>query len=294
MRARLIKFLILLLGALPLSLLHAVGAALGKLLFLIPNRRRRTAQVNLALCFPELSDAERERLLRRNLIEAGKTTIEIFKLWSIDKAAAKKIVTQISGQEELNNLIKQGKGLIFAAPHLGAWELAGPYCSIDYPISGIFFRDSERSAMSELVRELRGRFGARTVPMNKAGVRALYQALQRGELLWLMPDQVPARDAGGVFAPFFGIPASTMVLLSRFAAKTGAPVVFVYAERLAHGHGYHLHFLPAPASIGSDDMQTSVASVNAMVEKCARERPEQYQWIYKRFRVRPPGAAPFY
>jgi KDO2-lipid IV(A) lauroyltransferase len=85
-----------------------------------------------------------------------------------------------------------------------------------------------------------------------------------------------------------------MVLLSRLAAKTGAPVIFAYAERLPRGRGWHLHFLPAPPEIGQGDSEASAAAVNAMVERCVRAAPEQYQWIYKRFRVRPPGEKAFY
>jgi KDO2-lipid IV(A) lauroyltransferase len=84
------------------------------------------------------------------------------------------------------------------------------------------------------------------------------------------------------------------VLLSRLALKTGAPVIFGYAERLPHGRGYHLHFLPAPSDINQGDIESSAATVNAMVEKCVRAAPEQYQWVYKRFRVRPHGEKAFY
>jgi KDO2-lipid IV(A) lauroyltransferase len=148
--------------------------------------------------------------------------------------------------------------------------------------------------MGKLMRATRERFGARLVSADNTGIRALYKALERGEMVAILPDQVPSARSGSVFAPFFGIPASTMVLLSRLAVKTGAPVMFAYAERLPRGRGYHLHFLPAPPDVNHGDLESSAATVNAMVEKCVRAAPDQYQWVYKRFRVRPAGDKAFY
>ena len=144
------------------------------------------------------------------------------------------------------------------------------------------------------MRRARQRFGAQLLPADPRGMRALYQALERGELVGILPDQVPAQRAGSVFAPFFGIPTATMVLLPRLALKSGAAVMFAYAERLAQGGQYDLHFVTTPEDIGRDGVEPAATMMNRMVEQCARALPEQYQWIYKRFRVRPPGAAGFY
>jgi KDO2-lipid IV(A) lauroyltransferase len=129
--------------------------------------------------------------------------------------------------------------------------------------------------------------------VDAGGVRALYQALDRGELVGMLPDQEPGAG-NGVFAPLFGIQANSMVLLSRLAIKTGAPVIFAYAERLSHGRGYHLHFLPAPPAINQAPLEHSVAIMNEMVETLIRQKPQQYQWGYKRFRTRPAGESAIY
>jgi KDO2-lipid IV(A) lauroyltransferase len=214
-------------------------------------------------------------------------------LWTRAREPIRALVAQVSGEDEVKRLLARGRGLIVAIPHLGAWEMVGLYCSMHYPMTSLY-RAPRLAELDTLMRHARERFGSTLVPTDQRGIRALYKTLGRGALVAILPDQVPGREAGSVFAPFFGIPASTMVLLSRLAQTTGAGVVFAYAERLARGQGSHLHFLPAPPEIYAEDLATSATAVNAMVEHCVRACPTQYQWVYKRFRVRPPGAKPFY
>ena len=293
MRALLVKLLFRLFSSLPLPAAHALGAALGWIFLIIPNKRRRTAEINLALCFPELDAAARRRRLRRNLIESGKSIAEIGVLWTRGENTLRRLIRGVSGEDNIKEAMARGKGVILAAPHLGAWETIGMWSSLNYPMTSLY-RTPPMSQLGQLMRAARERFGARLVATDNTGIRALYKALERGEMVGILPDQVPAARGAAVFAPFFGIPAATMVLLSRLAIKTGAPVMFGYAERLPRGRGYHLHFLPAPAEINHGSIESSAAVVNAMVEKCVRALPEQYQWVYKRFRILPPGEKPFY
>jgi KDO2-lipid IV(A) lauroyltransferase len=138
----------------------------------------------------------------------------------------------------------------------------------------------------------RERFGAALVPADMAGVRALLKALRRGELLGILPDQEP-RHGNGVFSPFFGIPAYTMTLLARLAQQSAAPVFVTYAERLARGAGFRLHFQPLDLE-PHYSVEEITAAVNAGIEDCVRRLPQQYQWSYKRFKTQPAGAGNFY
>ncbi|MEK7223447.1 MAG: lysophospholipid acyltransferase family protein [Pseudomonadota bacterium] len=293
MRAFFLKLAFHLFAALPLPVAHALGAVLGWLFLVIPNKRRRTAEINLELCFPEMSRGGRQRLLRRNMIELGKSVTEIGVLWTRSEKTIRRLVRRVSGKDKLEQALQRGQGLLLAIPHLGAWEMIGLWGSLHHPMTSLY-RTPPMSQMGKLMRATRERFSARLVSADNTGIRALYKALERGEMVAILPDQVPSTRSGSVFAPFFGIPASTMVLLSRLAIKTGAPVMFAYAERLPHGRGYHLHFLPASPDINHGGIESSAATVNAMVEKCVRAAPEQYQWVYKRFRVRPAGEKAFY
>jgi Kdo2-lipid IVA lauroyltransferase/acyltransferase len=131
------------------------------------------------------------------------------------------------------------------------------------------------------------------VATDTRGVRRLLQALRDGRAVGILPDQDPG-DEGGRFAPFFGHPANTMLLLSRLAMRSGAPVFLLYAERLPRGRGYRLHFQRLSEAIGREPLDDSLAALNGAVEQAIRRRPEQYLWSYRRFKRQPPGYPPFY
>ena len=114
-----------------------------------------------------------------------------------------------------------------------------------------------------------------------------------GGVLGILPDQEPPKNAG-IFAPFFGVPAYTMVLVARLARRARAPVFIAYCERLSRGAGYHLHFSPISELLAIDPVEESVTAINRAVERCVKVLPTQYQWCYKRFRRRPPGEPPIY
>ena len=293
MRAFLVRILFGAFSVLPLRTAHALGTGIGSLFWFFPNRRRNTAATNLKLCFPDLNEAERRGLTRASLVEFAKGFAELGTLWTRDGAHLRELIFETRGEEAVRDAFAASKGVIIAAPHLGAWELIGLYCSLLGRMNSMF-RTPPMSEFGGAMRAARERYGAKLVPADGSGVRALMKALVRGEAIGILPDQVPGDMSGAVFAPFFGQPAATMVLLSRLAAKSGAPVFFSFAERLPRGKGFRLHFLAAPPEVASDDPVIAATAVNAMVEQCVRLAPAQYQWVYKRFRVRPPGEAPAY
>lgn len=274
----------------PLSIVHFLGGLVGKVLFLLPNQTRRITQINIAQCYPQYNPSQQASLVRESLIETGKTVTETGPLWLWPGTTCLKLIAATSGLEQLQSALKAGRGAIIAAPHLGAWELVGLYCSALHPMTSLY-RPPKIAKLDDLIRHSRERLGAKLVPTETKGIRALYDALSSGELIGILPDQDPGFGQGQ-FAPFFGIPANTMVLLSRLAMKTKAPVFFSYAERLPHGQGYHLHFVQQ--DIAQADLATSVRAVNQAVEACVRQTPAQYQWGYKRFKTRPEGERGFY
>jgi KDO2-lipid IV(A) lauroyltransferase len=139
----------------------------------------------------------------------------------------------------------------------------------------------------------RQRTGAKLIPADGKGVRQVFQAIRKGHLVGILPDQ-QAKAGQGQFAPFFGIEALTMVLLSKLAQKTDCTVLFAWIERLPGGAGYDFHFSAAPEQISDPDLRTSVTALNQGVEQCVRQCPAQYQWSYKRFGIRPEGEPPLY
>ena len=173
---------------------------------------------------------------------------------------------------------------MFATPHLGAWELAATYIATLVPLT-VLYRPPRLAALGDSLRAARERLGMRPVPTDTSGVRALHRALRQGEAIGLLPDQQP-RDGQGVIAPFMGQPAITMTLLSRMAARSGAPVLFVAMLRLPRGRGFALHVWPADRAVGDPDPTVAATGVNREVERAIALAPAQYMWGYQRFRQR--------
>jgi KDO2-lipid IV(A) lauroyltransferase len=288
MRGRIAKGMLRLFALMPLPLNHAVGAMLGRLAWRFGGAPKDATETNLALCFPQLNASEREAMARRCLVETGRSLSETGPLWLWGRERLLRLVRQVHGEGVLADAMAAGRGTILALPHTGAWELFGVWCPPRYATTSLY-RPARIRELDKIIRAARERHGNRLVAAGARGVKALYQALARGELVIILPDQDPEQGAG-MFAPFFGVPANTMVLLSRLAMKTGAAVVFGRAQRLPRGGGYELHFTAGDASIASGPLEASVTAVNAAVEQCVRACPEQYQWSYKRFKTRPPGA----
>ncbi len=286
---RVAQTLISLMSRLPLSLVQRLGAGFGWIASRWPNRQRQNALLNLALCLPQLSREQQLELRNRNLREFGKTYFEIAYLWLRPAEQALSLVREVKGAELLKR--EPGQGLIVLSPHLGAWELAGLYLAAQGP-AAIFYKPQKY--LDDMIRASRGRSGAALAPITAKGIRVLVQALERGEAVGILPDQEPKADKGAVFAPFFGVPAFTMLLVNRLARRTGAPVIFMFAERLTDVTGFRVHCLKAPDGIDSEDDLVAATVLNRGIEQCVMICPEQYLWPYKRFRRRPEGAPPIY
>ncbi|MSR62953.1 MAG: lipid A biosynthesis acyltransferase [Planctomycetes bacterium] len=276
----------------PLRWLHALAGALAPIASMLPVRGARVARANVRLCFPELSPAARRRFLISSLEQSMCTGTELGHLWRrpIDEVLAH--VLEVRGQEHFERALQRGRGVLLASPHLGAWELSGLWFASRYPMTTLY-RAPRVSAMEPVYSAARSRSGARLFPADVTGIRALYQALGRGEVVGLLPDQDPGRGKG-VFAPFFGVQANTSALLPRIATRSQASVLFTFAERLPRGAGYRLHIRPGSDEIADPDLERGVVALNQDIEACVRVVPLQYLWTYKRFRIRPPGCADVY
>lgn len=273
-----------LLSRLPFGFSQGLGWFLGTLLLYIPNKQRRNALINLRLCHPDWSGAEARRFRDQALREEAKTFAEISYLLLRPVSQVMSLIRETQGLELLER--KEGQGLIVLSPHLGAWEMAGLFLSTRGPTTTLY---KPQPLGDDLVRRARGRAGALLVPTDQTGIRRLLQGLKRGEYLGILPDQEPKENKGCVFAPFFGVPALTMLLVNRLARKTGSAVVFLFARRLPGGRGFALHCLEAPEGVDSADEFEAASALNRGVEACIALCPEQYVWSYKRFRTRPDG-----
>ncbi len=289
MRARLIIAVLWCLSWWPLSLQHRLGTLLGSWAARRAQlRMTQVSRINLALCLPQESAQRQQQLLEHSLQETGKTALELGTLWFSRPTGLHRLMQGSEGEHHMQAAVQQGRGVILLTPHLGAWEMAGLYASRHYKITSLY-RPPKLQGLETMIKQGREKLGARLVPTDQAGIKALFQSLRRGEVVGILPDQVPSEAGTGVFAPFFEQPAYTMTLVARLARKTGAPVIFTYAERLAQGRGFKIHFLPAPQGIDSADLTEAATALNLGVMQCVNANLTQYQWSYKRFKVVPTG-----
>lgn len=270
---------------LPLSWLHLLGSGLGRLLMLVPNRARDTTLKNLRTCFPDLDNHQLDALARESLEHTACTALEMGKAWMRPIARTVALTVATEGVAEYREALASGKGVILLAPHLSNWEIFGFY-AVDGVPATFMYQPPRRAYIDRLLQEVRSRSGVRMAPTNRKGVAQVLGALQRGELVGILPDQVPP-DGSGDFAPFFGEPAFTMTLISKLAQRTGAEVFCGFGQRLPRGAGFKAIFRRADKAIGSSEPSESLRGLNRSVEQVVTMAPSQYQWEYKRFRRRP-------
>ncbi|HEC30271.1 MAG TPA: lipid A biosynthesis acyltransferase [Gammaproteobacteria bacterium] len=287
------RILLSILARTPMPVISFIGYCLGWLFWLVPNKKRRIAHTNLNYCLPELGRLQRYSLLRRSLIHEAQTLLEIPIMMSMPQKRMHSMIREVIGIEYLKQGMKMGCGVILAVPHLGNWEIINLHCSSLYPMTNLYRPQHRTPMLDAYVHEGRQRFGAKLVPTDAAGVRAMYRALENNELIGILPDQNPGRGTG-IFAPFFGHPANTMVLLSRLAKRNHATVLFSYTERLRWGRGFRMHFVPVSDGIYSPDAEESARALNTGLEECIRKNPSQYWWSYKRFNITPDGSSSIY
>lgn len=264
---------------------HRIGTFFGWLIWVIPNSARRVTEKNLAIAFPELSDAERLQLTKSSLIETGKTVAELGAIWCWPQAKKLALVKQVVGADKLANAVSAGKGVIMLSPHVGCWEIVCHYLAEHYPTS-ILYRPPRMGSLNQFMRDARGSSGAILQPTDMTGVKGLRKALKMKEVIGILPDQDPGKS-GGVVAPFFGHPANTMLLVAKLAQKSQCPVLFSFAERLPQGEGFIIHLVEAPSLVNSADDLEATTALNQGVENCVRQLPTQYQWSYKRYKNLP-------
>lgn len=285
-QAAILKALIRGFAFLPLSLAQSFGALVGWLLWVIPNRLRRTTRGNLERCYSDLAPEGRRSIARASLIETGKTVAEVGWVWFSSTERLLGRIESVEGEGHVRRALETGRGTLVLVPHLGNWEILSRYLQVNTRVLALY-RPPRIAEMDAFIRQARERFGAELVPADRTGMRRIVEALNKGDGLGVLPDQEPLKQHG-VFAPFFGVPALTMTLVARLTRKYGAVTVFGYCERTARG-GFRLRFQPSPDDLDSEDLVKAATQLNYGVEECVRRCPEQYIWSYRRFRTRPPS-----
>jgi len=261
-----------------------LGAFIGLWAWHVRSRSAKTTQINLQACFPEKTDREIKALARNSMKHWGITLCEIPVVWRKGENSLKWIQS-LSGSELVEQAKDSTTGVIFISPHLGNWELMGYWAANQGPITS-FYQPPRRFDLDNLLVDARKKTGATLAPTNARGLAQLIKALKKGEYVGILPDMEPDLS-GGVFAPFFGVPALTMTLIHKLQQRTGALIILGFAKRVPGGFEV---FLSTPEQgIGSESVEEYTTALNCAVEKLVQLAPAQYQWEYKRFKRRPEG-----
>jgi len=278
---------------LPLPVLSRMGEGLGWLGWHLVRPRRRVALINLAKCFPHWSGAERRRVARQHFQLFGRFILEHGIQWWAPRARLDKLV-HLEGLEHLDAL--RGNPVIVLAPHFLGLEMGGIRLSSDRPIATMY--QSQRNQVLDRAiwagrERYRSLFATSRVFWYRDGMRAVARTVKQGVPFYVLPDMdLGARDS--VFAPFFGIPTATVTSVAWLARLTGAWVVPCVTRMLPGGQGYRARFFPPWDNYPTGDPVADARRMNAFIEQQVMEQPEQYYWLHKRFKTRPPGEASFY
>jgi KDO2-lipid IV(A) lauroyltransferase len=267
---------------LPLPFLQALGGRIG---WLVSRMREgsayRVVRRNLELCFPDASPEWIEKTVRENLIATAPVAFECAKSWGMPAEYTVQQIRSVKNEDIFFAALAAGRGTLAIAPHFGTFELMNAWLKQHTP-NTIMFKPSKDRAVNDYVRSARARY-CTILPADDSGVRGSFKALKQGGFCAILPDHVPA-DNAGVYAPFFGISTWTGVIVPRLAQRTGCTVIMMSCVRRPCGDGFEIVFDRPDPEIYSDDLVTAAGAMNRTIETLIRRDPTHYFWFYKRFK----------
>lgn len=291
MSVRILLAALWLLHGLPLAVQAALGNGLGRLAWPLARSRRRIALRNLALCFPDLAEPERERLARAHFGWLGRSLLERGLLWYASPERLRRLIA-IEGDVALAE--RSERPVMWLVPHFMALDVAGASVLLFQKRKAIsIYQRQSNPVLDRALRRGRQRLGnAELFSRDEAG-RQLMRAIRRGDAFFNLPDMdFGIRDAA--FVPFFGVPAATLLAPSRLAKAMDMIVQPVVAEILPGGAGYRVRFEAPWTDFPTDDPVADSARMNRWIESEIRRNPAQYLWVHRRFKTRPAGEPSLY
>ncbi len=280
-----------------------MGRFLGRLYLLFGRRARNVATANIAHCFPELTPSERAALVRASLLSVAHLGPEVALCWHGGTDAWRDMIDSVSGAKAPALLavhaaarttaehgcpeglvraeVADNPGVLLLVPHFGNWELLLMYLGAEFGIAALY-DPPKIAALDPLIKQARIHTGGIVLPIGAPGLRALMQHLRGGGMIGMMPDQVPAIDAG-IYVPFFGQSALTMTLAQRLAKRHRLKVFLGSATRNLRGK-FDICFTDLGDVLGQSSAALGCEALNQAIAALIETAPEQYQWTYKRFK----------
>ena len=275
------------LAGLPYPVLRHLGEWAGLILYWAVVPRRRIARTNLRLCFPEIPESERRRILKAHFRYFMRSFLDRFILWYQPAERIRDLV-RVHGEEHLAAV--GSRPVILLAPHFVGMDAGGTRLTLDRRMMTMF-SNQKNEAFNEAMKLGRLRFNDSVLFSRQDGLRQAIRLMRQGVPFYFLPDMdLGPRDA--VFVPFFGVQAATVTSVARLAQMTGAAIVPCVTELT--DTGYICRLYPAWEDFPGDDLRAATARMNQFIEARTLEMPAQYLWTHKRFKTRPPGEPDLY
>ncbi len=274
---------------LPYPILLILGTILGKLMYWLLGERRKIAKINLNLCFPELPEKQQKKLQKACFQNIGIAVFETAAAWwgSDKKLHA---LCRIQGLHHITEAQKQNKSILLLSGHMSCTEIGARLLAMHIPFQAMY-KPAKNKLFESFMLKQRSRYYHEMVPRKKS--RRLLYNLKHKIITWYAPDQNFGHNET-VFAPFFGIPATTLTATARIAGMMDTAVIPFFPYRLPGTQGYQLIIGKPLNNFPTGDNEQDAATVNKVIEDAVRLAPDQYLWVHKRFRIQPPGQKQHY
>jgi Kdo2-lipid IVA lauroyltransferase/acyltransferase len=279
-----------LISQLPHKLQMMLGTYLGHLLKRLGKKRVAIAQRNLELCFPQLSVEEQKKLLTAHFDSLGKAFFETGIAWFWSRKRLAKLVTY-DGLEHLKEAQTNAQGILLMTIHYTHLDLGASFINLQHSIDGSY-KQHDNALYDWVQRQGRERLNADTIAIERDDVRSMIKHLRRGRAIWYAPDQ-DYRAKQSIFVPFFGVPAATIIATSNLARVGQAKVIYYTCIRKPNGK-YHVSISSPLNNFPTDNIEQDTKRIMGIVEESVLLAPEQYLWVHKRFKNRPPGEPKIY
>ncbi len=267
----------------PLSWSLGIGKFLGLIVYIVFPYRKQVALTNLRLCYPDMPEKDRVRLVREHYKAMGMGIFELGAAWYKDPADVYKI-SEVTGLENLEAVARSGRGALLMTAHFTTLEIVGRIILGKYKISCLY-REPDQPVIGRAMSRIRATEMRNVI--HQDNIKEMIRALRRGEMIWYTPDQGKRIKYSEVL-PFFGVPAVTNTATSRIARLGRAAIVPFVGYRLPNG-AYRVEFLPELENLPSKDPEADSIIFNKVIEDLISRAPEQYFWLHKRFKRRGPG-----
>ena len=286
-----IKALLQFTALMPLAVARGLGRFMAAVYWPFGGRSRKVTLQNIRGAYPGLSDSEQVALARRSIMATGEVIAEMGHVWLKPWDYVSGLIKEVHGADLIIQALESGRGVIALGPHLGNWEVMGLHLpTLGSTVS--LYEPPKLESLGRIIERARRNSGATLVPTTSRGLAKLLKSVKGGDIAGILPDQVPTDLNSGENSLFMGVRCFTGNLAGNIIRRTGALAVFGYAQRVPGG--FVVRYELAEPDIYDEDTAVSLAALNRGVESCLRRCTEQYQWEYKRFRVRPKDGPGFY